>query len=122
MLLEKLLKKPATNGDTRVDKIKVLRLNKRPSWSIKFVQRGMKEGWLRFHENFILLNTKPHGLAFRIIKIPGVFCCYCDQRITDFRHMIQHAGLPSPDSRFPKAYRRRHHFDCILENRFHKGW
>jgi len=94
-----------------LDYIEHIRSGPRQSFSTRFVETGLQEGWMAIGKEFIVLDFKPEKLVYKIERGPGYYCVHCWQKLSsehDSRaHVItNHKGVRSPDVECPAGYCR----------------
>ena len=101
-----------------LDHIKVLRYSKKQHFTQRLLDRGMEEGFLTISKGQLILHTKPE-LTYKIVRSPGYFCCFDDERLGGEKeakaYVAEHyADEKSPDKCKPAGYRKDNFFACEL--------
>jgi len=105
------------SGDTpKLDHVKVLRAKEgAQNFSTRFVQNGQADGLVSVSDGQITLHTQPE-LTFDIVRVPGYYCCYCNQPMSDGAaaraHIAEEHDGESPDSNNPAGYRKDNFYAC----------
>jgi hypothetical protein len=90
----------------------------RQNFSTRFVQSGIVEGWLSFADGEFRIRTADGDVAFRVLELPGVYCCHCGSKLDAGNEVAQahvadhHADDASPDPQHPAGYRVSHAYAC----------
>ncbi len=109
-----------------VSGIKVLRAGRVQRFTQNFVNGGLQEGWLSMGDGRIVLHAEPENLTYRIVRVPGAYCCHCDEPVVggltpalaleSMRHVAQaHAGEECADPHHPSGYRQENCYTTVLE-------
>ena len=109
-----------------VSGITVLRAGLVQRFTQHFINGALKEGWLSIGEGQIRLEATPEALVYRIVRVPGAYCCHCDEPVAggasaaavakSMEHVTQaHLGAASPDPINPAGYRTENCYTAVLE-------
>ncbi len=107
---------------------------KNQKFSVRFVQNGIEEGWLKLRDGSIqiqgfwdrkndlgVVNRVP-APSYQVIKYPGIYCCFCEEMLPDGGIVAQshvedkHHGLDSPDAMNKSGYRFKNFYECERED------
>ena len=113
-----VLKRYYKNG--QVTHVKVLYSKDMQKFSMRFVRMGIEQGWLRMCDGEIIINAEPRRTIYKIVRNPGIYCCYCNLAFADGSvargHIAEcHEGHTSPDTNNPSGYRYDNFYQCIKE-------
>lgn len=116
--------------------VRVLRSKPRQRFSTGLVQQGIAEGWLALDGGRIIIRAANGAYAYRILRGPGYYCCYCGASqpgsLEAQAHVATHVEAPTspgwlrrivggnkppapPDPQNPSGYRRDDYYECVLE-------
>lgn len=100
--------------------IEILRAKQVQHFSPGFVERGVAEGWIIMGKGRIVLEGVGSKAIYRIMRIPGYYCCHCEGPLPDgsagkVHVALAHAEDKSPDTSNPAGYRRDNFFACEKE-------
>jgi len=100
------------------------------NFSAGLIDSGVLEGWISLGQGKLTLHVRPEALVYTLKKIPGRYCCHCQEKLPDdatgelARSHVQHAhqGATSPDPQSPAGYRMLNHYECVLDSTQHNKW
>jgi hypothetical protein len=107
----------------RFDHIECLRAGSKQKFSGGLVEAAVAEGWMTLGQGQVVLHCQPADLSYRIVRIPGRYCCHCGEKLPDDAtgelaraHVAaQHAGVRSPDPENPSGYSMLNAYECARE-------
>lgn len=114
-----VIKRFHTNG--RVTHVKIIYSRELQKFSMRLIEMGTKEGWLRLRDGDIIINSEPRKTVYRIIQYPGACCCFCNLALPEGglkakAHVDEcHQGHESPDKSNPAGYGYNNFYQCIKE-------
>lgn len=114
-----VLKRYYKNG--QVTHVRVIVAKKVQNLSLRFIDMGVKQGWLKMQDGEIIINSEPSRTIYKIMQLPGIFCCFCNLALPEGGFMAQqhvaacHPGHVSPDTNNPAGYRHDVFYRCIKE-------
>lgn len=125
MLLKRHFKEPAAEGRPRdLDHIQVIHtgVDAEQHFSKRMVDKGVAEGWITLGGGKLTLHAKPEDLEYTILRPPGRWCVHCGVKLEDDQsgeaaraHVAaHHAGVASPDPRYPAGYAYPTHYKVTL--------
>ncbi len=109
-----------------VSGIKILRAGPVQRFTQNFVNGGLQEGWLSMGDGRLVLHAEPEALTYRIVRVPGAYCCHCDEPVEGgltpeaaartMAYVAQtHPGEECPDPHHPAGYRQENCYTTVLE-------
>ena len=116
MLLKKRFEH--STGEPILTHVEVIRKSKKQNFTRKFIDKSVESGLMTLTKGSIVLHTVPE-LTYKIIRGPGIFCCFDNERISDQEEARAYVaknfkGVPSPDSNNPSGYRDDRFYACQL--------
>lgn len=110
-----------------VSGVRVLRAGKVQRFTQNFLNGGLKEGWLSMGDGRITIADLSAPLTYQIVRVPGAYCCHCDEPVPggqspataaeSLEHVSQaHPGITSPDPSNPSGYRVENCYTAVLED------
>lgn len=106
----------------QVSHIEVLSASREWKVSDSVIEKGVREGWLTLGDGRVTLKTGAADVVYRIMRLPGHYCCFCEEKIEDDgrgtqarKHIVMHT-LPSPDANNPSGWRKDNFYFCVLES------
>jgi hypothetical protein len=107
-----------TTGKPVCTGVKVLRSSPRQHFSQRFMDGGIKDGWLTFTTGQLVIEGVNGNLVYLVERPPGYYCCHCNEPMADGGaaqdHISKyHPGKPSPDPGNPAGYRCDNFYACI---------
>ena len=113
------IKSPVVSGI----RIKRISADGKQKFPTKLVKQGQDERWLSVVRGTIVIHDKGGDAVFKVLAIPGRYCCHCGEKLTDDptgeaarKHVAEkHAGKISPDPENPSGYAMQNYYDCELE-------
>jgi hypothetical protein len=94
------------------------------------IELGLVEGWIDIDMNAGLLTViaKPENLLYKIVRVPGRYCCYCGEKLGDDTsgeiargHVRRyHSSEVSPDTQNPAGYCMLNYYECMLNDKQHE--
>lgn len=122
------LKREYVNG--KFDHITCLRAGPKQRFSGGLVEAAVAEGWMTVGQGKVVIHCAlpaptgesfhPADLTYRIVRIPGRYCCHCGEKLPDDAtgelaraHVArEHAGQRSPDRENPSGYGMVNAYEC----------
>lgn len=85
------------------------------------INKLMGEGLYSVNRDIITIHTSPKELKFKVVAIPGYYCCFDGKNLADQfearKYVAENfAGEESPDPQNPAGYRNDAFFLCELIN------
>lgn len=114
-----ILKRYYKNG--QVTHIKALHSKDLQKLTPRFITMGTEQGWLKMQDGEIAINAEPRRIIYRIIRYPGIYCCFCNLALPEGgmaarSHVADcHEGYDSPDKSNPAGYRHDNYYQCVKE-------
>jgi hypothetical protein len=99
--------------------------NPEQNFSMGMVVDGLREGWMAFDGDELVLQVKPETLLYKVLRTPGRYCLVCRENLNDNseggeaarEHVkAKHAGAPLG------SYERINHYECVLDADQHKKY
>ena len=121
MYLKKIYDQAAlAEGRMRVMHVEVRHLGLKQKFSPDLVARGAEEGWITLAEGNITLKTADGPIAFRVVRVPGLYCCHCGVAVHGSAaaraHIAaEHPGQASPDPENPSGYMVTHAYKGVQQ-------
>ena len=114
------------NGAWPLSHVEVQHAGPVQSFTPRFLQSGMEEGWISMSKGKITLDTAkadgtPAPVVYKIDRAPGAYCCHCNQKLDGGNEIAQahieekHPGIASPDESNPAGYRIDNFYACTKE-------
>ncbi len=106
--------------------VRILRAGRVQRFTQNLINGGLQEGWLGMAGGRITITAEPENLTYRIVRVPGAYCCHCDAPVPggltvalaaeSLAHVAQvHPGDESPDPHNPAGYRVESCYGTVLE-------
>ena len=128
MILKRIYKRDSSGGLVQpptLDYVSVGHTGVHPeqNFSPGLVLAGVQEGWIKIEGEYLILNVHPEPLRYKILRLPGRYCCHCGEKLPDDDggelsriHLAQyHLNVPSPDSKWQAGYMRLNEYQCTLD-------
>ncbi len=106
-------------GTQTVDHVEVRYITKTQKITQRTIDKGLAEGWMSIGNGMITLKSKPGDVSYKIVRIPGYYCCHTnvmlDGEVAARRHVAEKFdGKASPDPANPAGYRKDNFYYCEL--------
>jgi hypothetical protein len=101
--------------------LKAISVSQTQKFTQPLINQLIGEGLCSVSKGVITIHTEPQELRYRVVAIPGYYCCFDNTKLADQfearKYVAENfAGQESPDPQNPAGYRNDAFFLCELIN------